>query len=194
MAILKYLKSFETFENKEYTDAQKNNAHDLFICLFDMYLRKVSPKTYPMIYHCTDFKHYDSIKTFGLNKKRNYFLDNNNDYNIYGFDDDGNEVPGIACGVDFSDVKERLFPDPECIPVLWTNVPSPHDFDKLGYDDKIMCCVLMELLDIDLNSDIDDISSFDITDICESYMFNWIYVKGEIKPNKIEIIKHSIYT
>ena len=68
--------------------------------------------------------------------------------------------------------------------MLWNNVPSPHDFDKLGYDDKNICCVLLELLGID------DISSFDMTDICRSYMFNWIYVKGKIERDMIEITIH----
>lgn len=184
MTILKFLKTFESFENKEYTEIQKNKAHDLFIELFDMYLRKVSPKTYPMIYHCTDIKHYDSIRSNGLDKKRNYFLDNDNSNFKYGFGDNDEEVPGIACGVDYRDIKDRLYPDPECIPILWKNVPSPHDFDKLGYDDKNICCVLLELLGIN------DISSFDTTDICRSYMFNWIYVKGKIEPDMIEITIH----
>lgn len=99
MIVLKFLKTFESFENKEYTDAQKNKAHDLFIELFDNYLRTVSPKTYPMIYHCTDIKHYDSIRRNGLDKKRNYFLDNDNGNFKYGFGDNDEEVPGIACGL-----------------------------------------------------------------------------------------------
>lgn len=81
--------------------------------------------------------------------------------------------------VDYHDVKDRLFPNPECIHILWNNVPSPYNFDKLGYDDKTMCCVLLELLE-----------HVDISSISKTHMFNWIYVKGTIEPGMIEITIH----
>jgi hypothetical protein len=96
----------ESSNKIEFSEEDYEIAQELFKKTFDLYLKKVS-SNYPMIYHCTTIDNYDSIKEDGLTSERNYFLEWDNDLNDYASGE-----PGIACGVNFKDVIDRLYTDP----------------------------------------------------------------------------------
>jgi hypothetical protein len=177
----------------DFNENQKSSAKKLFGVVFDFYLRKVSPKTYPMIYHCTNIENYDSIKKNGLTSVRNYFLDNDNNLNIYGFNEEGEEEPGIACGVNYNDVIDRLYPDPEWLLNIAKKIGNPSKFEKLGIDDRVIFCLwVTDILGLDLNSkiSIDEINDGMMNNMINEHSFLWLYVKGKINPDLITIKIH----
>ena len=176
-----------------FDEKQKNNAQNLFKEVFDFYLKKVSPRTYPMIFHCTNIDRYENIKKYGLTGDRNYFLEDDNNMNIYGFNDDGDKEPGIACGVNYKDVVERLYPDPEWLMGVLEKTGNPSTFSKKGIDDKIIYCLwVTDVLKLDLNKELtlNDIKKEQMKFIISGNMFYWLYVKGKVNPNLITIKIH----
>jgi hypothetical protein len=184
---MKHIKLFESFSNSfGFSEAQIKKGKELFQELFDVYLKKVNDK-YPFIYHCTTKDHYESIKTKGLTSERNYFLEWDNDLNSYGFSEEGDEIPGIACGVDYRKVIDRLYPDPEWHLDIAKITGNPSQFDKRGISDDVIYALFFTKV---LNLDIDEIDSItdDIIDkTVSNNMFAWLYVKGKVAPNLIKI-------
>lgn len=183
----------ENLNNYNFTDTQRENAYNLFKEVFDYYLRKTEPDTYPMIYHCTEFERYESIKKYGLTKYRNYFQDNDNNMFIYGFDEDDNEVPGISCGVNYKDVIHRLYPDPEWLHDILEKTGNPSRFEAKKIDDSIIHCLLVtEVLKLDINEKLTlkSISRYLLNDIMNTSMFHWLYVKGKVQPELLTIKIH----
>ena len=171
-----------------YTKKQQQNAKNLFKEIFDVYLRKVSQKTYPMIYHNTNIEHYENIKKYGLTNKLNYFLEYDNDINAYGDDN-----PGIACGVNYKDVIDRLYPDPEWLLDIIKKIGNPSYFSKRNIDDSyVLCLVVEDILNLDLNKNltITDVSKEKMDFMINDNVFAWLYVKGEVSPNLITITIH----
>jgi hypothetical protein len=172
-----------------FTKKQQQNAKNLFKEIFDVYLRKVSQKTYPMIYHNTNIEHYENIKKYGLINKLNYFLEYDNDINAYGGDDN----PGIACGVNYKDVIDRLYPDPEWLLSIIKKIGNPSSFSERNIDDSyVLCLVVEDILNLDLNKNltITDVSKEKMDFMINDNIFAWLYVKGEVSPNLITITIH----
>lgn len=189
MLYMKHLLSYKDFLKESLhniSETELEKAHQIFKDIFDSYLRAVSPRTYPMIYHCTEFKHYDSINNNGLNYERNYFLDCDNNHNMYGFSDEGDEVPGISCAVDYHDVIDRLYIDPEYMLDIIHKTGNPSTI----IDDRIVFYYwltdVMNIYDFD-----DDISEININKCIKERMFHWLYVKGKVSPNLIKIHIHE---
>jgi hypothetical protein len=179
--------------NNEFNENQKLNAKNLFKDVFDYYLKKVSPKTYPMIYHCTSFDRYESIKIYGLTGDRNYFLEDDNNMNIYGFNEEGEEEHGIACGINYKDVINRLYPDPEWLMDVLKKTGNPSRFKSKGIsDDIILCYWVRDSLGLDLNQklNITDINKQKLSEMIRDNTFYWLYVKGKVNPNLITIKIH----
>jgi hypothetical protein len=189
---VKNWKQFLNEENKldvSFTKEQQQNAKNLFKEIFDVYLRKVSPETYPMIYHNTNIEHYENIKKYGLTNKLNYFLEYDYDINAYGGDDN----PGIACGVNYKDVIDRLYPDPEWLTSVIKKIGNPSSFSERNIDDNyILCLVFEDILNLDLNKNltITDISKEKMDYMVYENLFAWLYVKGEVPPNLLTITIH----
>ena len=172
----------ESSNKVEFSEEQKEKAQELFKKTFNLYLKKVSKLTYPMIYHCTTIDNYDSIKEHGLTSKRNYFLEWDNDLNDYASGE-----PGIACGVNFKDVIDRLYPDPEWLINIIKKTGNPDSFDKKNIDERVLFCLwITEILNLPLNSET-HISDEKMKYMLYNNTFSWVYVKGEIPPDLIEI-------
>lgn len=196
---MKHIKSLNNFISESkynvfFDNNQKHIAKELFKELFDFYLRTVSPKSYPYIFHCTTLDKYYGIKKHGLQNSLNYFLDNDNKLMMYGYDNDDNEVKGISCAVNYNDVIDRLFPDTEWILEIGKKLPHPTNFKNYNIDDDIILCLLItDILGIDLNNKlkISDISKQKLDFIISENLFYWLYVKGAIEPNLINIFVHK---
>lgn len=171
----------ENVNNIGFSEEQYQKAQELFKETFNFYLKKVS-NNYPMIYHCTSIDNYESIKENGLTSERNYFLEWDNDLNDYASGD-----PGIACGVNFNDVIDRLYPDPEWLIDIIKKIGNPNSFEKKNVDERILFCLwITEILKLDLNSNT-EISDEKMEYMLDNNTFAWVYVKGEIDPNLITI-------
>lgn len=173
--------------NNSFTKKQKSKARELFSELFDYYLLETS-HTYPMIFHNTTFDNYGNIKKRGLNNNLNYFAKYDGELLSYG---DGN--PGISCKVNYKNVINRLYPDPEWIPLfnILDKLGNPNDFKRKNIDhDVILCLLMQDILKIDLNDEIefeyidDDVFDF----IINESLFMWLYVKGRVSSDLIEEI------
>lgn len=179
--------------NNRFSKTQKNNAKKLFRELFDYYLKETSPN-YPFIFHNTTIERYDSIKEHGLVNELNYFSENDNDNFAYGeYDERGEEVEGISVALDYRTVIDRLYPDPEWLHDVIVKTGNPSDFNKRNIEHEVILCVLFEdILNLDINEtvSISDISNEKRDYIIDQYIFNWLYVKGEVSPNLITIYKH----
>lgn len=188
--IREYLNENYTFN---YTETQKQNSKKLFLELFDYYLRRVSPKTYPMIWHNTTIDRYDNINKFGLTGKLNYFSDNDNEMIAYGqYGETGEEINGIAVGVDYKSISNRLYPDPEWVHDIIIKTGNPSNFKKYNINDDIILCVLVEEiigLDSNKNLSLSDIPKQKIRDIIDKSTFMWLYVKGRVSPVSLSTIK-----
>jgi hypothetical protein len=189
--IREYLNEHYSFN---YTETQKLNSKKLFLELFDYYLRRVSSKTYPMIWHNTTIDRYENIKKFGLTGKLNYFSDNDNDMIAYGqYDETGEEINGIAVGVNYKEVSNRLYPDPEWVYDIIVKTGNPSNFKKHKINDDIILCVLVEEmlgLDSNKNLSLSDVPKQKIKDIINGSTFMWLYVKGRIDSNLLTIKIH----
>lgn len=174
-----------------FTENQVITAQKLFQDIFDIYLKQASKETYPIIYHCTNIDNYNSIKNNGLNKDRNYFLEYNNHLMEY-LDD---EIPGIVCGVNYKDVINRLYPDPEWADLMdiFKKTGNPSYFNKKNIDDKVIYCFwVTDYLKLDLNTNlnINDISKKQMDLMVNNNIFCWLYVKGKVSPELITIQIH----
>jgi hypothetical protein len=175
----------ENVNNLEFSEEQKEKAQQLFKETFNLYLKKVS-NDYPMIYHCTTINNYESIKEDGLTSERNYFLEYDNDLNDYVSGE-----PGIACGVNFKDVIDRLYPDPEWLIEIIKTTGNPEFFDKKNIDERVLFCLwITKILNLNLNSNT-HISDEKMEYMLDNNTFAWVYVKGTIPPSLIEIEVHS---
>lgn len=174
-----------------FTRKQKSKAQKLFQEVFDIYLRKVSNKTYPIIYHTTNINNHKSIKLNGLTNKRNYFLEYDND--LLSIVD--NEK-GIVCGVDYRNIIDRLYPDPEWefFPnIVFNKLGNPSNYNKKKIDIRdIFCYWVKYFLNLDLNNNIslNDISEEKIQTMIDDNMFCWLFVKGKISKELLTITIH----
>ncbi len=184
VTINQYLKESKNIFS--FTENQYSNAQKLFQEVFDIYLRRVSSETYPMIYHCTRIENYNYIKNNGLISERNYFLEYDNDLNNY---EDGE--PGIACGVNYKDVIDRLYPDPEWAPFdIIQKTGNPDKFYEKNIDERVIYCLwITDILKLDITKElsINDITDEKMDFMVEENMFCWLYVKGKVSPDLITI-------
>lgn len=178
-------------DDLNFNEQQLINGKNFFKELFDWYLKESSPTSYPMLYHNTDFNNYESIMKNGLINDRNYFFTYNPGTGLYIDDDE----PGISCIINYKDVIDRLYPDPEHLMLLDLgyydhNLGNASTFKQKGIDERILyCLVIRDILKLDLNKKllIKDINPNILHDIIELDIFQWVYVKGEINPNLINI-------
>lgn len=182
----------------DFTQSQRNNSKKLFLELFDYYLRRVSPKTYPMIWHNTTIDRYENIKKFGLTGKLNYFSDNDNNMIAYGqYDETGEEINGIAVGVDYKEVSDRLYPDPEWLHDIIVKTGNPSSFIKRGIDNDVVLCVFVEeVLGLNSNKELSlrDIPKVKMKEIFNDSIFLWMYVEGKVPPNLLKFKIHPDFT
>ena len=111
-----------------------------------------------MIYHCTRIENYNYIKNNGLISERNYFLEYDNDLNNY---EDGE--PGIACVLNYKDVIDRLYPDPEWASFdIIQKTGNPNKFYEKNIDERVIYCLwITDILKLDITK---ELSINDITD------------------------------
>lgn len=181
----------------EFNEQQLASAHRTFVGVFDKYLKSVSPNTYPHIYHMTGVDNLESIKKHGLTSKRNYFLEYDNDLNQYGFDENDEEAPGVACVVDYRAVADRLYPDPEWLigypggKELLQKVGNPNGFDKNRIDDRVLCCMwLTDIMNMPINATPADFDSAAMKRMTDDNMFAWTYIKGPVAVKDITFELH----
>ena len=195
MKIGSYLKiNFDDFLNEsvnvdgfEFTDEQMDSAHSLFLQVYDKYLRVVSKEGYPKIYHSTSIDNFNSIQEKGLVNKLNYFMEYDNEMLVYGEFDE----PGIVCVVDYREFKDQLFVDPEWLIDIIKIAGNPETFKERGIDHRIISCLwVTKVMNLSIDATIKDIKPYHMIHMVENNLFCWVYIKGEISPEHIDIKIH----